>query len=239
VSGLQAAQLAAAELGLKMICGVEISVSFAHETVHIVGLNIDPHNPALVGGLEHTRSGRERRARLMSEGLARVGIKGAYEGAMKFVGNPNLISRTHFARYLVESKVCENTHDVFRKYLTEGKPGYVEQQWAKLSESVAWIVGAGGVAVIAHPGRYKFTPTEEMALFEEFKALGGEAIEVITGSHSTADFAKYAEWAGTMGFMASRGSDFHSPEESHTDLGQWDRLPAIPDYLMPVWSRFV
>ena len=237
--GLQAAQSAAAELGLNMVCGVEISVSFAHETIHIVGLNVDPSNEALKAGLAHTRSGRDRRARSMSDGLARVGIKGAYEGAMKFVGNPNLISRTHFARFLVESKVCENTHEVFRKYLTEGKPGYVEQQWAKLSESITWITGAGGVAVIAHPGRYKLTPTEEMALFEEFKALGGEAIEVITGSHSTADFGKYAEWADKMDFMASRGSDFHSPQESHTDLGQWDRLPAIPEYLTPVWSRFV
>jgi 3',5'-nucleoside bisphosphate phosphatase len=237
LSGLAAAQAAARDCGLKMVCGVEISVSFAHVTVHIVGLGVDPKNQILIDGLAHTRSTRERRAREMSDGLAKVGIKGAYEGAMKYVGNPDLISRTHFARYLVEAKVCESTHDVFRRYLVEGKPGYVEQTWASLKNAVTWITGAGGIAVIAHPGRYKFTPTEEMAFFEEFEALGGRGVEVITGSHGAADYAKYAQTADHMKLLASRGSDFHSPEESRADLGNWEALPAIPEYLTPVWAE--
>jgi predicted metal-dependent phosphoesterase TrpH len=169
----------------------------------------------------------------MSEGLAQVGIRGAYEGALKFVGNPELISRTHFARFLVESGVCKETNEVFRKYLTEGKPGYVPHRWASLHNAVSWITGAQGVAVIAHPARYKFTPNEEFALFSEFKAHGGQAVEVVTGSHSVQEYVRYAEAAKEFGLAASRGSDFHSPEESHTDLGT---LPFLPGELTPVWE---
>ncbi|MBU6436817.1 MAG: PHP domain-containing protein [Betaproteobacteria bacterium] len=239
LSGIAAARAAARSAGLPFVAGVEISVSFAHETVHIVGLGIDEHDAGLRDGLAYTRSGRERRARTMAEGLAQVGIRDAYEGALRYVGNPELISRTHFARYLVEAGVCGSMHEVFSRYLVDGKPGYVPMQWARLADALRWIHSAGGVAVIAHPGRYKFTPTEEMALFEEFKQLGGEAVEVITGSHTSADFAKYADWALRLGLMASRGSDFHSPDESLCDLGQWGRLPALPEQLTPVWSRLM
>jgi 3',5'-nucleoside bisphosphate phosphatase len=238
LAGLAHARDAAAALGLRFVAGVEISVSFAHETVHIVGLGIDPSNATLSDGLHDTRSSRDRRAREMGDQLANVGIKGAYEGAMQYAGNPRLISRTHFARYLVESGVCDSVRDVFGRYLTVGKPGYVPQQWARLSDAVKWISSAGGVAVIAHPGRYKFTPTEEMALFDEFKELGGTAVEVITGSHATSEFAKYAQLADSYGLMASRGSDFHSPDESHCDLGQWSKLPALPRRLKPVWAHW-
>jgi 3',5'-nucleoside bisphosphate phosphatase len=237
--GLAQAKRSADDIGLQFVAGVEISVSFAQETLHIVGLDIDPANPTLHLGLKALRAGRDQRAEQMGEQLAKVGIKGAYQGALKYVGNPALVSRTHFARYLVEQGVCASTHEVFRRYLTEGKPGYVKHQWAKLSEAVAWIHAAGGVAVIAHPGRYKLTPTEEMALFEEFKHLGGVAIEVITGSHTTSDFVKYAQAASEWQFAASRGSDFHSPDESHTELGDWKRLPALPAYIEPVWARWV
>jgi predicted metal-dependent phosphoesterase TrpH len=169
----------------------------------------------------------------MSDGLAKVGIKGAYEGALKFVGNPELISRTHFARFLVESGVCRETNEVFRKYLTEGKPGFVPHRWASLKDAVDWITGAGGMAVIAHPARYKFTPNEEFALFTEFKALGGQGVEVVTGSHTVAEYAIYADTAREFGLAASRGSDFHSPDESHTELGT---LPFLPANLTPIWE---
>ena len=169
----------------------------------------------------------------MADGLAKVGIKDAYEGALKYVGNPALISRTHFARYLVEIGVCTDTHEVFRKYLVEGKPGYVPHRWAALGDAVRWITHAGGIAVIAHPGRYKFTPNEEYALFTEFKAHGGRGVEVVTGSHSAADYLKYAESRSSSAWLASRGSDFHSPDESHTDLGT---LPELPGQLTPVWE---
>jgi predicted metal-dependent phosphoesterase TrpH len=237
--GLAEAMSAAATHGLAFTTGVEISVTFAQETLHIVGLAIDPAHPQLHLGLKTLRAGRDQRAEQMGEQLAKVGIKGAYEGALKYVGNPALVSRTHFARYLVEQGICANTGDVFRRYLTTGKPGYVKHEWARLSEAVGWIRASGGVAVIAHPGRYKLTPTEEMALFDEFKALGGEAIEVITGSHTTSDFAKYAQTANELQFAASRGSDFHSPQESHTDLGDWQRLPALPMHIEPVWARWM
>ena len=169
----------------------------------------------------------------MSDGLAKIGIQGAFEGALKFVSNPELISRTHFARFLVESGVCRDTSEVFRKYLTEGKPGYVPHRWASLGDAVNWITKAQGIAVIAHPARYKFTPNEEYALFTEFKTHGGRAVEVITGSHTAQEYVKYAETAKEFGLASSRGSDFHCPDESRIDLGA---LPFLPGDLTPVWE---
>ena len=224
---------AAAAVGLPYLTGTEISVTFADVTVHIVGLGFDVDNAALHAGLAATRGGRRNRALEMADGLAKVGIHGAYEGALQYVGNPELISRTHFARFLVESKVCADTHEVFRKYLVEGKPGFVPHRWATLGNAVRWIVEAGGVAVIAHPARYKFSPTEEYALFTEFMAHGGRAVEVVTGSHSAAEALRYAQMATEFDLLASRGSDFHSPGESHMDLGS---LPVLPAHLTPVWS---
>jgi len=169
----------------------------------------------------------------MAAGLEKVGIHGAFEGALRYVSNPELISRTHFARHLVESGVCNDTYEVFRKYLVEGKPGYVPHRWATLGDSVRWITEAGGEAVIAHPGRYKFTPNEEYALFSEFKVHGGRGVEVVTGSHTQADFSKYTDTALEFDLLASRGADFHSPGESHVDLGA---LPPLPKKLTPVWE---
>jgi 3',5'-nucleoside bisphosphate phosphatase len=234
VAGQQRARDAAHALGMGYLAGTEISVSFAGETVHILGLGFDADDAALREGLARTRGGREARAREMADGLAQVGIRGAYEGALKYVGNPELISRTHFARFLVEAGHCSDTSEVFRRYLTPGKPGYVEHKWAKLGEAVQWIRRAGGIAVIAHPARYsRFTPTEEYALFTEFIAHGGQGVEVVTGSHSAAESEKYAAMAIEFGLLASRGSDFHAPGESRTDLGS---LPPLPGALTPVWE---
>ncbi len=232
--GGQARALAAAKAqGMRYLTGVEISVTFIGQTVHIVGLGFDVENEALLQGLRDTRGGRKQRAMEMSDGLAKAGIPGAYEGALPYVGNPELISRTHFARFLVESGVCKDTNEVFRKYLTEGKPGYVPHRWATLKDAVTWITQAGGMAVIAHPARYKFTPNEEYALFTEFKAHGGLGVEVVTGSHSAAEYVTYAHTAKEFGLAASRGSDFHSPDESHTELGT---LPLLSSELTPVWQ---
>lgn len=233
VGGQHRAREAARVHGMAYLTGTEISITFADTTVHIVGLGFDPDDVALQAGLLATRGGREARARDMAAGLARVGIHGAFEGALKYVSNPELISRTHFARHLVESGICQDTYEVFRKYLVEGKPGYVPHRWASLGDSVRWITQAGGIAVIAHPGRYKFTPNEEYALFSEFKTHGGQGVEVVTGSHTTAEYAKYADTALEFGLLASRGSDFHSPDESHIDLGT---LPPLPKKLTPVWE---
>ena len=233
IGGQHRAIAAAHAVGMAYLTGAEISVTFAGVTVHIVGLGFDPDNAALREGLAETRDGRIPRARDMADQLAKVGIAGAYDGALKYVGNPQLVSRTHFARFLVETGVCRDTPEVFRKYLTEGKPGYVPHRWAALGDAVRWITQAGGVAVIAHPARYKFTANEEYALFSEFKAHGGQGVEVVTGSHTAAEYVTYADIAREFGLAASRGSDFHGPEESYTDLG---KLPFLPDTLTPVWE---
>jgi predicted metal-dependent phosphoesterase TrpH len=233
IGGQHRAAAAAKALDMHYLTGTEVSVTFAGQTVHIVGLGFDADNPDMQQGLRNTRGGREQRAMEMSDSLAKAGIHGAYEGALKFVGNPELISRTHFARFLVETGVCRETPEVFRKYLTEGKPGYVPHRWANLRDAVTWITQAQGVAVIAHPGRYKFTPNEEYALFTEFKSHGGRGVEVVTGSHTPQEYLRYAETAKEFGLAASRGSDFHSPDESHTDLGT---LPFLPGELTPVWE---
>ncbi len=232
--GGQARAIQAARLnGLRYLTGVEISVSFADSTVHIVGLGFDHTDTRLAEGLADTRDGRGPRAREMGEQLAKVGIHGAYEGALKYVGNPRLISRTHFARFLVETGVCRDTSEVFRKYLAEGKPGFVPHRWARLGDAVKWIIESGGVAVIAHPARYHFTSTVEYALFSEFRQHGGQAVEVVTGNHTAGEVLRYADMAREFGLAASRGSDFHSPDESHVDLG---KLASLPADLTPVWS---
>ncbi len=232
-SGQQRALLAARSLSLPYLCGVEISVTFADTTVHIVGLGVDPDNRDLTQGLQATRGGRGERAQEMGESLAKAGIHGAFEGALKYAGNPELIARPHFARHMVETGLCRDVNEVFRRYLTLGKPGYVPHRWAKLSDALRWITGAGGAAVLAHPARYKFSANEEYALFTEFKGHGGAAVEVLTGAHSPQEALRYADTAREFGLAASRGSDFHSPDESHTDLGA---LPMLPGDLIPVWS---
>jgi hypothetical protein len=234
LGGQARAAAAARALGLDWLSGVEVSVTFAGTTVHIVGLGVDVGDRRLIDGLAATRAGRDARAHEMAAALAQVGIRGAYEGALAHAGNPALVSRTHFARFLVDAGVCAHTDEVFRRFLVEGKPGYVPHLWARLGDAVRWITGAGGIAVIAHPARYRFTPNEEYALFGEFVAHGGRGVEVLTGSHRAAEAAKYAEVALEFGLLASRGSDFHAPGESRTELGA---LPDLPGRLTPVWAE--
>lgn len=232
IGGIPQAREAAHALGLRYVTGVEISVTWAGHTIHIVGLNFDEKNEDLAKGLQSTRSGRERRAYDMAEQLASAGIPDAFEGALKYVGNPDLISRTHFARHIVETGICRDIHEVFSKYLTEGKPGYVPHRWATLQDAVKWIRGAGGIAVVAHPGRYDFTDTEQDIFFAEFKRAGGTGVEVVTGSHTVEEFSIYARVARAHGLLASRGSDFHAPGESLAEFGS---LPPLPPSLTPVW----
>jgi predicted metal-dependent phosphoesterase TrpH len=235
LGGQERAQLAASALGMDYLPGVEISVSWMGQTIHIVGLGIDASHVGILEGLRRTREGRGNRAKQMAEQLLKAGIPGAYEGALHFAGNQELISRTHFARFLVEQGVCKDTEQVFKRYLVEDKPGYVPHLWATLDDAVAWIKGAGGAAVIAHPGRYKLSAMQMDELYKHFKEIGGMAIEVITGSHSPNQYQTYGKIAQHYGFLASRGSDFHDPEESYIDLGT---LPHLPDHLTPVWSLF-
>ena len=236
VAGQAVAREAATSLGMAYLSGVEISVTWAGRTLHIVGLGIDPDNAELVQGLERTRSGRCARAEDMSEALAKLGIVGAYAGALGYAGNPDMVSRTHIARFLVEHGHCRDISEVFDRYLGDGKPGYVAHRWARLADAISWIKGAGGVAVMAHPGRYTLSLVEHSALFDEFKDLGGEGVEVITGSHTPDQYALYADVARRYGLLASRGSDFHGPGEGRIELGE---LPPLPDNLTPVWSRWM
>lgn len=236
LSGLVEAGDAARALGMAFIPGVEISTTWAKQTVHVVGLNIDPSHPVLTKGLDGIRAGRIERAHEMAQRLEALGIAHSYEGALRYAGNPGLLSRTHFARYLVAQGVCKTMQDVFNRYLGDGKPGYVRVYWSSLADAVSWIVQAGGRAVLAHPGRYLYTPVQFGALFDEFKQLGGQGIEVVTGSHSPDQYRQYAGIAKRYGFLASRGSDFHAPAESRIDLG---RLPPLAADLTPVWHDWV
>lgn len=234
LQGLPQAREAALDLGLAFLTGTEISVTFADETVHVVGLGFDAQDPDLVAGLAATRSGRLQRAREMAAGLAQAGIAGALEGALAQVDQPEAVARTHFARFLVERGVCADVHEVFRHYLVAGKPGYVPHRWARLGDAVGWITRAGGLAVVAHPARCHFDATREFALFSEFAAHGGAGVEVMVAAHSEAERRHYGEIAREFGLAASRGSDFHGPGESRTELGA---LPDLPGLLTPVWQR--
>ncbi|MBU3584331.1 PHP domain-containing protein [Polynucleobacter sp. 15G-AUS-farblos] len=235
LGGQERAKAAAAALKMDYLAGVEISVTWMGQTIHIVGLGIDHQDAGILDGLKRTREGRGDRAKQMAEQLLKVGIPGAYEGALHYAGNHDLISRTHFARFLVEQGVCKDTEQVFKNYLVEDKPGFVPHRWASLDQAIHWIRQAGGVAVIAHPGRYKLNAIQRDELFKFFKDHGGAGIEVITGSHSPDQYQEYGKIAKQYGFLASRGSDFHDPSESHIDLGV---LPLLPEHLTPVWSVF-
>jgi len=232
VSGLTAARAAAAGTGMTLIPGVEISVSWGGQTVHIVGLRIDPLNPELEEGLIGIRRGRIERARRMSEDLRQNGILGAYEGAYAVAANKQMVGRTHFARWLVAQGHAPDLRSAFRRFLTHGNPGYVDHEWTSLENAVHWIRASGGMAVIAHPGRYAFNARELHLLLDAFRALGGEGIEVITGSHHPSEYGKFADLARAFSLKASRGADFHAPGEG-IDIG---RLPALPHYCKPVWQ---
>jgi hypothetical protein len=232
VAGLAAAQAEADAVGLTLINGVEISVSWGGQTVHIVGLRVDPAHPELAQGLHEIRLGRIERARRMGADLAQSGIVGAYEGAYDYAVNKQMVGRTHFARWLVAQGYAPDMRSAFRRFLTRGNPGYVEHEWTTLENAVGWIRASGGMAVVAHPGRYAFNARELHLFLDAFRALGGEGIEVITGSHHPSEYGKFADLARAFGLKASRGADFHAPNEG-IDIG---RLPALPHYCQPVWQ---
>lgn len=232
LGGLPEAQAVAEAAGMGFVNGVEISIEWKGVPIHIVGLGFDREHPALTGGLAELRSGRIERAKRMGDALAAIGIPGVFEGAKRYAGNPSLISRAHFARYLVSIGIARDVPGVFQYYLTPGKPGYVDHRWATLEEAIGWIRLAGGVAVVAHPGRYKLSGAEMRRFLDDFKDLGGQGIEVTSGSHTPDHILHFARLARHYGFHASRGSDFHGPQESYVDLG---RLPPLPEDLKPVW----
>lgn len=232
LGGLAEAAATAAEVGMGFVNGVEISIEWRNTPIHVVGLGFDAQHPGLSGGLEALRLGRVERAQRMSDALAAIAIPGVLEGAMRYAGNPDLISRAHFARYMVEIGIARDVPGVFQHYLTPGKPGYVDHRWASLEEAIGWINGAGGVAVVAHPGRYKMSGGDMRRFLDDFKDLGGQGVEVTCGSHSPDHIMHFARLARHYAFHASRGSDFHGPTESYVDLG---KLPQLPEDLKPIW----
>ncbi|MEW5786645.1 MAG: 3',5'-nucleoside bisphosphate phosphatase [Pseudomonadota bacterium] len=233
LAGLEEARQMAGNLGIRLIHGVEISVTWHGHTVHVVALNVDPTQPELVKGLAGNRGGRAERAVRMAHDLARLGIHGALEGAYGFADNKELIGRTHFARFLVERGVVKDVKTVFKKFLVKGKPGYVVHQWAGLGEALEWIRAAGGQSVLAHPGRYQMGKEKIRLLLEEFRILGGDAIEVVTGSHTPDQVPIFAALAAEYDLLASVGSDFHAPGEGGRELG---RLQPLPAQCRPLWS---
>ena len=224
ISGLDLARKKAQELGISFINGVEISVTWRSRTIHMLGLNFDPNNQNLFKGLERIRQGRIERAKKIAYGLAMVGIPNAFEGAKSFASH-QVIGRIHFAHYLVSKGYSKNIKSVFNKFMTKGKPGYVEHQWASLEDAVGWIKNAGGIAVIAHPGRYDMGKKLYPQFFQDFKDFGGEGIEIISGNQSLNQIDYFANFAYQFDFFGSIGSDFHGHGVSHRDLGPLHKLP--------------
>lgn len=238
IAGIPTARLVAAAQGMHYITGVEISAAWHGYPIHIVGLGFDDTHPIMVAALKNIRIGRFARAEGMASEFDKIGIHGTLEGARKYAKNPELIGRAHFARYLVEMGYAPNVNAVFKKYLAAGKPGYFPHQWAEFTEAIEWIRVSGGVAVLAHPGRYEMIKGErEQRLLAEFKEAGGIGLEVISGSHTTEQYRFYEKMAKQYGFEASIGSDFHEPPKTgETDFGQ---LPSLPTGLTPIWERWL
>jgi predicted metal-dependent phosphoesterase TrpH len=234
-AGLEEAEQAAKDVGVKLVSGVEVSVTWNSTTVHVLGLGIRPQNDNLQRGLRKLREFRNWRGEEISRRLAKVGIQGALEGAKQYASG-TLISRTHFARFLVARGHAKDLRDVFKKYLVHNKPGHVPGHWTDLESAVHWILEAGGMAVIAHPVRYKLSATRLRQLLGEFKECGGEGLEVVSSSHSLDECRAMAVQAKNFDFYATCGSDYHGPEHAWVELG---KIPPLPEGCNPIWSQWV
>lgn len=232
VSGLTVARQAALQHDIQFVNGVEISATWKKRTLHIVGLKIDADNPALKTALDKVRIGRDERAQEMAAGLAKIGIDGAYEGARAIAGQ-SILTRSHFAQFLVQNGHAKDVKSVFKKFLVKGKPGFVDHQWMSLKEAVELIKGSGGTAVIAHPGRYDLGAINMLLLMHEFRSYGGVAIEVVTGSHAPPQYQQFAKIAHKFSLKCSIGSDYHGPNLSYMAMGC---VPDLPAGCVPVWE---
>jgi len=232
VDGLAEAAVAAKQHGIMLINGVEISIMWKGQTIHMVALGIDPDYQPLLDGLKKICEYRSWRAEEIGRRLAKKRIDGAYEGAKKFAKG-SLIARPHFGHFLIEAGYCKDMREVFKKYLVRGRPGYVPGKWAEMEEAVSWVRGAGGIPIIAHPARYRLTAGRLRTMFGEFKECGGLGIEVVSGSHTPDECNTMAAHANRAGLFASQGSDYHGPENRWVKLG---RMPTMPTGCEPVWE---
>ena len=232
LDGLAEAERAALEHGLQLVPGVEISVTWSKQTIHVLGLLVDRHCPELQAGLRSLQAFRDWRAEEIGRRLAKVGIGGAFEAA-RALAQGRIVSRTHFARFLVEQGHAASVRDVFKRYLVNNKPGYVSGEWASLEEALGWIQAAGGLAVLAHPARYAMSASKLRRLLGEFREGGGVGMEVVSGSHSRDEALGMAALSRTVPLLASRGTDFHGPENPWVELG---RLPELPPGCSPLWE---
>ena len=236
LKGITEAKDSAQGKNIHFIPGVEISVTWGSETIHVLGLNIDPTNEILSSALHSIQDTRYKRAKAINQALVVAGLPSLLDEALEEAQNPGQISRTHFARVMKSKGICASMQDVFRNYLVSGKPGFVEHKWVSLKSAIEWIQTAEGLAVLAHPARYKLSAIHLNALLDDFSNLGGIAIEVATGSHSYSDIKKFQTIANQNNFEASRGSDFHSLTESRFDVGE---APPLPYDTVPVWARWL
>lgn len=234
VDGIPEAQAAARDSRVRLIVGTEISAMWFNHDIHIVGLNIDPEHPILIDGLKRHQAMREQRAQKMGELFIKQGIPGAYEAARDYA-QQGLIARPHFARFLVEQGHVKDMGTAFRKFLRRGKPCYVPTQWCSVTDVVDWIKQAGGIAVLAHPARYKLTKTQLQHLLRDFVGAGGQGIEVAASSHTAQDVLTMARYSKEYELLASQGSDYHGPS-SHAQLGL---MPQLPNDCQPIWRAFL
>lgn len=234
IAGLSEASITAKSLNIIFINGVEISVTWKKRTLHIVGLNFDKDNKLLFQGLKKIRDGRYKRAQLMADGLGMAGIQGAMDGAKSYAKN-STIGRIHFAQFLVAQGYAKDISAVFKKFLTPGKPGYVDHEWISLEESIRLINGAGGDAIIAHPGRYDMGNKLYPKLFQEFKGLGGTGVEVMSGSQDPSQANYFSKLAANYNLFSSCGSDFHGKGISHRALGN---VRSLPNDSIPIWTKW-
>lgn len=232
VDGIAEAQTSAALAGMRLVPGVEISVSWQSQTLHVLGLGIDPGNALLGQGLSRLSAFRDWRAEEIGRRLARAGIPGAWDGARR-LAQGRIVGRTHFARFLVEQGHAGSVREVFRRYLVNNRPGYVSGDWAALDEVLAWIRAAGGMAVLAHPARYRMSASKLRRCIGEFRECGGAGIEVVSGSHTPDQVSSMATLCRNEGLLASCGSDYHGPENPWIRLGE---LPPLPAGCTPVWE---
>ncbi len=234
INGQQEAAESAVANNINYIPGIEISTTWENKCFHILGLNIDPQNATLNSNIKSLQLLRTERAKKIALKLEKRRVPNAYE-AVVTMANGGMITRAHFAKFLLENSYVSTQQQAFDRYLGKGKTAFVSTIWADLHDVIHWINQAGGVAVVAHPLRYKLTASWMRRFLSAFKDAGGQGIEIITGRSSADEIRKSITFAHQYQLAASVGSDFHTPENQWVELG---RLAPLPDNIQPVWELF-